>query len=435
MNSRGFTIVEVMVATAVMSIAALAFITMMNHQQNEMRWLTEKLGSIELQRSVTATMNDSVCTWLLTDPSQSETATPPNRDKSVINATNLATETIQFQNLPSAASAAGAASPLASVGQPASASVQSLVVQSISLIGFSSLGPNLFSATLQVVFDSSRLVRSLRPLTFAARIATNPADPVTAKTITNCFMTTAPTTVACGMTIVNFSSDGAWVAPSGVSSVLVRAIGAGGGGGGGRAGCGTGGAGGGGGGASGIATLITARGGDGGKGGGSDNVWTSGLNGETINSSVTVIPGTTYQIYIGGGGGGGGGCASSIGSTGGGGGRGGGGNGNNQNSANGAGGSGGTTLNIGGGTGVGGTSYVGGQGGGAGQGGGGGGSGFGGTVWTGGTGTATSGGGGGFGTYGTAGGSQPGAGGSAPSIGSGGGGAPGFVSITFVSCS
>ena len=102
-----------------------------------------------------------------------------------------------------------------------------------------------------------------------------------------------------GGSIVNYveiHQDTVWTVPAGVTKVNVTVIGAGGGGGGASSG------GGGGGGScikSGSTVLVSANGGDGGAGN------ANGKSGTTTNATLTVTPGATLDVFVGGGGGGG----------------------------------------------------------------------------------------------------------------------------------
>lgn len=191
LGTAGLSVVEAVIALAIISIGSLAFMTMMNTQQGETRAITEKLASLEASRNVLVALTDSTCSFLLVDASQSETAQPPNRNKSTFDSTSTS-DRITFQKIPATASALGASHPVISTGQPASPLSNSVVVQSIEMTSFTNVSPDLYTAALQINFDSSKLFRSLKPLIYTTWIATNPASPPTAKTITACTMT-APT--------------------------------------------------------------------------------------------------------------------------------------------------------------------------------------------------------------------------------------------------
>jgi len=150
-NQQGQSIVQVLVSIGIMGIMMLAFASLMSGQMRETRALSEKLGSLDLEKAMMAVLADSsVCGYHLAgktfDASRIGTSHPPVIDMG--------------GSLLSAANAA--APPLAVVGQPASPQSNSLVVSSIQVANITgSAAGSSFIASIRVNFDSTRLVRSI----------------------------------------------------------------------------------------------------------------------------------------------------------------------------------------------------------------------------------------------------------------------------------
>jgi hypothetical protein len=81
----------------------------------------------------------------------------------------------------------GGGSPALQVGIPASPTSPTLIVSSLDLVNIQNLGaPDSWSGEIQVGFDQSKLVKSLRPLLARITFNTDPASSANAKVITDC---------------------------------------------------------------------------------------------------------------------------------------------------------------------------------------------------------------------------------------------------------
>src|SRR5665213_1250045 len=67
-NSRGQSLVQVLVTLGVMSILMVAMVTTLTMFSNENRALTEKLAANDLTRTISATISGSACSLLVNAP-------------------------------------------------------------------------------------------------------------------------------------------------------------------------------------------------------------------------------------------------------------------------------------------------------------------------------------------------------------------------------
>lgn len=177
-HDQGVTLIEVMIASAIMIIGLLAFSTMLVNQQKDTKGLSEKLAALDLQQILLSALNDTVCTFILTDPSQSASASLPNRNKDTFDST-VPNDFISLHRIPMSASAT--AVPVAEVGKPASPITSSVVVQAITLTNFSG-GSDQYTAEFQ--FKLSTSMRQLRPQFVKTTLVTT--GPANAKQIVSC---------------------------------------------------------------------------------------------------------------------------------------------------------------------------------------------------------------------------------------------------------
>lgn len=180
-NNKGFSLIEVMISIGIMMVGVLATFQMITTQQNETRALTEKLAALDLQKLALATINDAICTFVLTDASQSGV-----RSGNTINTTNpstLSSSIIYLQNLPTSASST--APKFVVKGSPASPLSSSVVVNNIQLRDFAGTG-NRFTANFKITFNQDKVFRPLKDISVSTNIFTDPSSPSHAKKILAC---------------------------------------------------------------------------------------------------------------------------------------------------------------------------------------------------------------------------------------------------------
>jgi len=147
------------------------FTTMMANQQRETRALSETLAALELQRAITSTVADSsACTALLASANIAG-----GSSALTFNANSLSSANPRIINFNQIAGA--------SPGAPASPISSSLSVQNSGGIQLQVVSPS--NANLVVNFDQSRLVRSIKNLTFS-NIPIATTGPLNATLITGC---------------------------------------------------------------------------------------------------------------------------------------------------------------------------------------------------------------------------------------------------------
>lgn len=177
-NDKGMSLVEVLVAVAIMGFLAFALTTQIIAQQRESKALAEKLGALDLQQFLLSILsNGSVCSFQLTDPSQAGF-----RSTNVINSESLPTQKIVLQRIlmqPNSGSQV-----LVQVGEAASPISPHLTVSSIEIDSIEGSG-DFFTAQF-VVSLNSQGPRQLKPLRVRTTLQTDPASPANAKVVVGC---------------------------------------------------------------------------------------------------------------------------------------------------------------------------------------------------------------------------------------------------------
>jgi len=177
-DEKGMSLVEVLVATAIMGFVVFALTTQIISQQRESKALAEKLGSLDLQQLLLSVLSDgSVCSFQLTDPSQST-----YRSTNIINSQSLASQKITLQRIlmrPVADSAV-----LVQVGEAASPISPHLSVASIEIDSIEGAG-DFFTGQFVISLNSSG-PRPPKALRVRTTLQTDPASPANAKVIVGC---------------------------------------------------------------------------------------------------------------------------------------------------------------------------------------------------------------------------------------------------------
>lgn len=192
-SQRGQTLEAVLVSLAITSIVILAMATMFNNLSRESRAVSEKLASVDLEKTLLTSMADgTVCNYLLTPPGSGGAAA--TFDPGQITATKPAVVSTAagFTQIPGSIDAtqtppvAGPA--LVKAGELASAYSQSLYIKSIGLnvTGCSgTTGTITCQAEWVFSFDPNKVVRGIHPASVSATLVANVTSPSSA-TVTQC---------------------------------------------------------------------------------------------------------------------------------------------------------------------------------------------------------------------------------------------------------
>lgn len=157
LNSTGFSILEVLISFAIMSIGLAAMLSLMSMQNKEIRANLEKLQALEVERVLISALNNgSTCLHLVNNPAVltfDSTAITP------------LTPAVVTPTLPIYANVVGGipGPTVAQVGQPLSSEPGSLVVGSIDLKITSGSAGN-YLGYWEVGFNHTKLVRPIKPI-------------------------------------------------------------------------------------------------------------------------------------------------------------------------------------------------------------------------------------------------------------------------------
>lgn len=165
-----------MAASAISLLVIMGVFSMIGDMRNETRSLEEKLAALNLEGSLIRTFQDlGICTNILTQPTPWE-----------FNSTLIGSATPPVYNLTSipSTSLVGAAA-LIEVGKSASPLSSSLIISKIQLTRITGSGNN-YSGEFVIDFDTTKTIRSIKPLSFQMNFFTDPTTPVSAKKVLGC---------------------------------------------------------------------------------------------------------------------------------------------------------------------------------------------------------------------------------------------------------
>jgi prepilin-type N-terminal cleavage/methylation domain-containing protein len=204
-SSKGFSLVEVMIAVGIASVAMLAFSSMISNQQKETHALTEKFGTLSLKGLLlSALANGSVCLYELNNP------TVLTFDSS--SAASIAAASINVNQLHASYNGIAPGPVVAQVNTQASADSTTLWINpaapaappGIQLTGFQGAGTT-YTANWTINFNTSKLIRPLNPITIPVTLTADNTTPALTK-ITGCMSGvanfSAATPAAKGLNIV-----------------------------------------------------------------------------------------------------------------------------------------------------------------------------------------------------------------------------------------
>jgi type II secretory pathway pseudopilin PulG len=223
----GFSLVEALLAVGVMMIMTFGLITLTFNQNKEVRAIQEKLARVELEGTILRAFSSSgICSFVLSDPSQSSVAVVPNRSMDKIDTSTpllLAAQSISIRRVPSSVSVSSII--LAQVGGLASANSPTLKIADMRFENFRVNGIDQFLVDFKVSFDPAT-IRSIPPFVIQnIFLGTNSLDPVNAKSIVDC---AAPSGAGPQLRRFTFLANAVWTVPSGVKGAFVTMAGGGG---------------------------------------------------------------------------------------------------------------------------------------------------------------------------------------------------------------
>jgi type II secretory pathway pseudopilin PulG len=269
-GNRGFSLVEVLVVAGIMMIMMFAMMTLSVNQNSETRSIQDKLAKLELEGTLIRVLSGGgICTFVLSDASQSSVAGTPNRFVDTIDTSTpaaLASQVVPIRKIPSGVAINAIA--LAEVGTLASANSSTLKISAMEFKNFRANGVDQYLADFVVSFDPAT-IRPVPALTIKnIFIGTNAIDPANAKSILDCSVPKGPGPQLRRFTFTYNPAvpNTTWTVPAGVNGAFVTMAGGGGSGAGWR--------------------IVNA-------------LFTGHSGGFVISQPVTLIPGETLTITVG----------------------------------------------------------------------------------------------------------------------------------------
>lgn len=177
-SSYGFTIIEVMIAMAIMMVVVLGIMSLNNSQQKQSKSLSQKQELIDLKNALLSQITKSdVCSFHLKDKVFNAATTPTQQTPSPT--------IISFPQLNHAADPNSAT--IAKVGEKLPGTMTNLKVQSITFKNIFATG-NLeeYRGVFEISMEPSSLALSLKPIQLPVALKTDPASPLNAKKIIEC---------------------------------------------------------------------------------------------------------------------------------------------------------------------------------------------------------------------------------------------------------
>jgi hypothetical protein len=188
-NQSGQSLVQVLVAVGIMGIVMMAMQSMFATLNTESRALNEKLGTLDLEKVMIASLADgSVCKYVMQGPSavpfDSTAPMTPDKPLSIVLPSPAgAPATLYATYTPANGAVPEKIGPVvAQVGQQPSASARTLVIKQISLqLTGKGSSPDQFTGYWEIDFDGTKLVRALKPVMIATTITADITSPTSAK--------------------------------------------------------------------------------------------------------------------------------------------------------------------------------------------------------------------------------------------------------------
>lgn len=169
-NNKGQSILQALIAIAILGIAMMGFLTMQSAQQKEMKASEEKMGVLSIKNLLlNVLMDGTVCKFEL------KNKTFNTSSQAAIDAVSIPINQFHLKN--------NNTSPIilkVSSTTPALPDSKSLFVNSIKLTNLVGAGTD-YAAEWVISFDSSKLVRSLKPISIPVLITVDRSNPAASK--------------------------------------------------------------------------------------------------------------------------------------------------------------------------------------------------------------------------------------------------------------
>lgn len=178
-KDSGSSLLETLVSIGVASLVMAAMGTLMMNMAREMKSMTEKMASLDVEKVLIQALSDgSLCTKMLTDISY-HSGNPKSFDPSRIGSSSPPEISLPNDQIIGGSSSTLYDGPfLLKKDRKASALSQSLIVSSVKIGNISDLGSgDTYLADFIVTFDTSKLVRPIKPLTVSTILKTDNSTP------------------------------------------------------------------------------------------------------------------------------------------------------------------------------------------------------------------------------------------------------------------
>ncbi len=169
-NQKGMSLIEVMLAAAIMLVVGAGISSLILSQARETKSLAEVLAALDLEKNIIASMADgTVCQYMLNNPSQS-----------TFNSTALPYKVTSPGPIYAKIAPTGPGPIVAKVGDTASAYSSSMIIKSIKLEVLNGSG-NSYMGNWLIEFDETKSVRSHKPISIGATLNVDSTNPTAAK--------------------------------------------------------------------------------------------------------------------------------------------------------------------------------------------------------------------------------------------------------------
>jgi prepilin-type N-terminal cleavage/methylation domain-containing protein len=175
-NKSGFSLVEVILSSAIMLIGLLAVTSMLSKQQSEVKSLSQKFIILDIENLLLRTfMDGKVCKYLLADTSYSS-SNPQTFDQSQIGTANP--PVINLPQIVSGTLSSYTSGPfIVKTGEKFNNNEPDSVIASIRVANFKAYSAQSYFADIEVSLGNSKLIRALRPARVSITIQTDNSSP------------------------------------------------------------------------------------------------------------------------------------------------------------------------------------------------------------------------------------------------------------------
>jgi hypothetical protein len=177
-NSRGFSILQVMVAASIMLALSMGINTLLTNHQKQSKSLTQKQEFIDLKNTMLGQLTkEGVCSWQLKD--KVFNAAPP------VSTTTASTTVISFTQIYQGMDASSAI--IARVNEELPGTQTKTVVEGIQFKNIFPTGnADEYKGTFEISMTNRSLTLSLKPVQVSVIVRTDPTSPLSARKIIEC---------------------------------------------------------------------------------------------------------------------------------------------------------------------------------------------------------------------------------------------------------